>query len=127
MEVTVQVENAAAVHVEPLELQLILLHGALNTLGIKLVANVLFLTKVEETLTLCFTTPTTLLMSDSGRSINPTGVNAQEDMLHVTLTKTLTAPSKFITGEEAPGNFGAPIQPVDVDPLHLLNEIHIFL
>ena len=112
--------DAQAVHVVLPKIWLILVDGVPNTAGTKLVANVSFHTKVEETLTPCFTTLTELSMSDFGKSTNLTGVHAVEDMPHVIFKKTSTVPLKFINGEETPSNSGAPTALVDVDHLNIL-------
>ena len=50
--------------------------------------NVLSHMKVEETPTLCSSTPTELLMSDSGKSTNQTGAHAAEEKPHVIYNPT---------------------------------------
>lgn len=115
MVVTVQVADAQAVHVEQLKTWLILTDGVPNTVGTKTVVTALYLTKVEETLTLCFTIPTELSMLDSGKSINQTGAHAVEDQPHVIFKQISTVPLKFINGEETPGNSGVLTVLVDAD------------
>lgn len=113
--VTVQVADAQVVHVVLPKTWLISADGVLNKIGIKAAAVALSRTKVEEMPMLCFITPTELLTSDSGKSINQTGVNAIMDMPHVIFHQTSAVPGRFINGEETPGNSGAPTVLVDVD------------
>lgn len=108
-------EDAQTVPVVLLKIWLILVDGVPNKAGIKLVANVLFLTKVEEMPTLCFITPMVATMSDFGKSTKLTGVNAIADMLHVILVPTSHVPKRFTNGDKIPGSYGAPILLVDVD------------
>jgi hypothetical protein len=82
-EVTAQVENAEAAHAVPPKTWPISQDGVPSTVGTKLVASASFHTKVEETPMPCFTTPTTLSMSDSGKSTKSTGDNATEEAPHV--------------------------------------------
>lgn len=126
--VTVQVADAQVVHVVLLKTWLILADGVLNKIGIKAAAVALSPMKVEETPMLCFITPTELLTSDSGKSINQTGAHAVMDMLHVIFNQTLTVPGRFINGEETPGNSGAPIALVDVDHIkpYILKTSYFF-
>jgi len=118
--VTAQVADAQAAHVVLPKTWLTLMDGVPNTVGTKTVVTVSFHTKVEETPTLCFTTPTELSMSDSGKSTNQTGVHAVVDMPHVIFNQTSTVPLKFINGEETPGNSGVPTALVDVDHINIL-------
>jgi hypothetical protein len=62
--------------------------GVPNSIGIKIVANALFLTSQEETPMLSITTPTLQLMLDYGKSTLSTGHNAVEDMHLAILLKT---------------------------------------
>jgi hypothetical protein len=82
------VESVEAAHVVPPKIWLISPDGVLNTAGTKLVANVLSHMKVEETPTLCSSTPTELLMSDSGKSTNQTGAHAAEEKPHAIYNPT---------------------------------------
>jgi hypothetical protein len=77
------VENAEAAHAVPPKTWPISQDGVPSTIGTKLVASASFHTKVEETPMPCFTTPTTLSMSDSGKSTKSTGDNATEEAPHV--------------------------------------------
>jgi hypothetical protein len=82
------VENAQAAHAVPPKTWPILQDGAPSTIGTKLAASASFHTKVEETPTPCFTTPTKLSMSASGKSTKSTGDNATEEAPHVPFKAT---------------------------------------
>lgn len=86
MEETAQVENVPAVHVEQQKTWLTFQDGARSTAGIKTAVNALFRMKVEEMLMPCFTTLTTLLMSDFGKLTKSIGVHAVEEEPHVTFS-----------------------------------------
>jgi len=65
--VTVPLEDAQAVLVEPAKTQLIFQDDVPNTVGTRLAVNLSFHMRVEEMLTQCFTTPMEHLMLDSGK------------------------------------------------------------
>jgi hypothetical protein len=115
VEVTAQVEDAQAAHAVPAKTWLISQDGAPSTIGIKLAANASSHTRVEETPTPCFTTPTTLMMLVSGKSTKSTGDNATEEAPHVPFKTISTVPSRSTDGEETPGNSGVPTLLVDAD------------
>jgi hypothetical protein len=64
---TALLENAPAVHAEVLKSNKILQHGVLNTTGMSIAANVLFLMKVEEMQMLSITIQIIHLILDYGK------------------------------------------------------------
>jgi hypothetical protein len=111
--------------VEPARTCKTLLPGAQSIHGIKLAANVWFLTRVEETPMLLITTPMDQLMSDFGKSTTSTGDSAAVEALLAIPLPTSIAPSRSTDGEETPGNSGAPTLLAAAD-LSLKNLIHIY-
>lgn len=81
-------EDAPAAHAVHPKTWLTSQDGVPNTVGTKTAVTASSHTKVEEIPMPCFTTPTVLSMSDSGKSTKATGHHAAEDTPHATCNKT---------------------------------------